>query len=80
MRHTSLLARFVVLMLLLVPLLAVAPQSSDATAPALNHGGVITTLGLGIDFPFGITASPDGALWFTNIDINSIGRITTSGS
>ena len=26
-----------------------------------------------------ITAGPDGALWFTNQDANSVGRITTSG-
>ena len=28
--------------------------------------------------PVGITAGPDGALWFTNIGNNSIGRITTA--
>ena len=28
----------------------------------------------------GITAGPDGALWFTNRDNDSIGRITTSGA
>jgi virginiamycin B lyase len=35
--------------------------------------------------PYGITAGPDGALWFTerpdfNADANNVGRITTSGS
>ena len=29
--------------------------------------------------PAGITAGPDGALWFTNAAASSIGRITTSG-
>ena len=29
--------------------------------------------------PYGITAGPDGALWFTNYGNNSIGRITTAG-
>ena len=29
--------------------------------------------------PHGITAGPDGALWFTNYGNNSIGRITTAG-
>jgi streptogramin lyase len=29
--------------------------------------------------PDGITAGPDGALWFTETDGNKIGRITTSG-
>jgi hypothetical protein len=33
----------------------------------------------GIDDPIGITAGPDGALWFTNYGNNSIGRITTTG-
>ena len=30
-------------------------------------------------FPEGITAGPDGNLWFTEIDGNNIGRITTAG-
>ena len=30
--------------------------------------------------PTGITAGPDGALWFTEADANQIGRITTSGT
>jgi virginiamycin B lyase len=29
--------------------------------------------------PFGITAGPDGALWFTEAGANKIGRITTTG-
>ena len=29
--------------------------------------------------PAGITAGPDGALWFTEIGANKIGRITTLG-
>ena len=33
-----------------------------------------------IDYPEGITAGPDGALWFANINNNSIGRITTGGT
>jgi virginiamycin B lyase len=33
----------------------------------------------GIDDPVGITAGPDGALWFTNSAPSSIGRITTAG-
>src|SRR5205823_34708 len=27
-----------------------------------------------------ITAGPDGALWFTEINVNTIGRITTAGA
>src|SRR5690349_15735897 len=34
----------------------------------------------GINRPQGITAGPDGALWFTNQGNNSIGRITTGGN
>ena len=30
-------------------------------------------------FPFGITAGPDGALWFTEFANNTIGRISTTG-
>ncbi len=33
-----------------------------------------------IDEPDGITAGPDGALWFTNSGNDSIGRITTGGT
>ena len=29
--------------------------------------------------PYGITAGPDGNLWFTNSGNNSIGRITPAG-
>ena len=35
--------------------------------------------GQGINFPQGITAGVDGALWFCNGGNNSIGRITTAG-
>jgi virginiamycin B lyase len=31
-------------------------------------------------YPTGITAGPDGALWFTESSVNNIGRINTSGS
>ena len=38
-----------------------------------------TTTDQGINDPAGITAGPDGALWFTNDGTGSIGRITTAG-
>jgi len=41
-------------------------------APGLMCGGVYG--------PTSITAGPDGALWFTAPDANTIGRITTSGA
>jgi streptogramin lyase len=34
----------------------------------------------GIDSPWNITEGPDGALWFTNTNNNSIGPITTTGA
>jgi virginiamycin B lyase len=38
-----------------------------------------TYTGTGIYTPLGIAAGAEGALWFTNYGLNSIGRITTSG-
>ena len=47
----------------------------------ITTAGVISRYtGTGILDPEGITAGPDGALWFTNWGNNSIGRITTSGA
>ncbi len=46
----------------------------------ITTAGVVTNYtGPGIAGPTGITAGPDGALWFTNRGNNSIGRITTAG-
>jgi len=56
-----------------------APADASAArslAGAATAGKV--TIYPGIDHPEGITAGPDGALWFTSSN-NSIGRITTSG-
>src|SRR5262249_59552519 len=51
-----------------------------------NSIGRITTAGVITEFPlpdttrlFGITAGPDGNLWFTEFDNNKIGRITPAG-
>jgi len=46
--------------------------------PASAAGGRITTFkdrAHHVRFPLGITAGPDGNLWFTNTDNNRIGRI-----
>jgi streptogramin lyase len=40
---------------------------TEFTIPTANSG------------PNGITAGPDGALWFTEAAANKIGRITTAG-
>jgi virginiamycin B lyase len=46
---------------------------------SITTGGMITNFtGAGVSNPNGVTAGPDGALWFTNGG-NSIGRITTGG-
>ena len=46
----------------------------------ITTGGVITSYtDPSINGPYGITAGPDGALWFTNVGNYSIGRITTGG-
>jgi streptogramin lyase len=59
-------------------------DSSRAAHVARSHAKVSrpesATTATGIDHPTGITAGPDGALWFTNYGNNSIGRITTSGT
>jgi len=34
----------------------------------------------GSSFPFGITVGPDGNLWFTELLVNRIGRITPTGT
>lgn len=52
--------------------------SSTPTGP--KGAGVVKTYSdPSISGPNGITAGPDGALWFTNSANNSIGRITTGG-
>src|SRR5437764_15177314 len=38
-----------------------------------------TTIYPAIAKPKGVTAGPDGALWFANTKDNSVGRITTGG-
>jgi len=53
------------------PSLAFSPlqaQFSEYPTPSASSG------------PYGITAGPDGALWFTESFSNMIGRATTSGS
>ena len=50
--------------------------------PAGNTGALAAghiTRFAGIDFPHYIVTGPDGALWFVNMQDDSIGRITTTG-
>jgi virginiamycin B lyase len=59
----------------LSPAVAVA---AGQVSPAVGTPGQVTAL-VGTDKPTRITTGPDGALWFTNVGNNTIGRITTSG-
>jgi virginiamycin B lyase len=46
----------------------------------MTTSGVVTTYSSAtIDDATSIVVGPDGALWFANVDGNSIGQITTSG-
>jgi virginiamycin B lyase len=56
----------------------------STSGEVFNYSGSGNPEPWGIDEPFGITAGPDGALWFTNqaggqYGAGSIGRMTTSG-
>jgi streptogramin lyase len=42
--------------------------------------GTISEFGGGALFPFGITAGPDGNLWYTDPALDVIGRVTTAGT
>ena len=52
---------------------------SNSIGEITTSGVVSNFTGIGISGPTGITAGPDGALWFTNSGNSSIGRITTAG-
>ncbi len=54
-------------------------HSSSFPVAASSNVGVTLSNFPGIGSPDGVTTGPDGALWFTNLSNNSIGRITTSG-
>ncbi len=56
-------------------------QSLGESIGRITPSGVVSSFtATGINAPEGITAGPDGALWFTNAANNSIGRITTDGA
>ena len=71
-----------------VPLLSVslvagvsleAGGAGVAEAASASGAGRVTIYA-GLSAPAGITAGPDGNLWFTNNGNNTIGRITTTGT
>ena len=63
------------------------PMRPSVLDPRTMSVGRITTAGAISEFPLpsaykflsGITAGPDGALWFTGVDDKTLGRITTTG-
>ena len=66
---------------LITALIACVGLLSLSSAPAWAAAGTITEFSTPTanSGPFGITAGPDGNLWFTEKATNLIGRITTSG-
>jgi streptogramin lyase len=57
-------------------------HAPSATVTATSGAGIVKnyTDPSSISDPSGITTGPDGALWFTNQNFNTIGRITTAGT
>ncbi len=79
MLSTNFLVRIGSLLLLVAPISVIAWGSPPAVASTGNHGGVVSIYtGPEIDSGNGITAGPDGSLWFTD-GYRLIGRITTAG-
>ena len=68
---------FVCLAIFCLAVLALPANPASAVSSA-----AVTEWGLPYvnSYPVGITAGPDGALWFTETDGNEIGRITTAGA
>ena len=57
------------------PVLILGLAAGAAAAAGAGHVTIYPSMG----YPYTIAAGPDGALWFTNHDSNSIGRITPAG-
>src|SRR6266700_4797254 len=75
-RHISLrFSLFAGLLSLLICVLTLAAPSALALSGKIREFAVPTANSR----PVGITAGPDGALWFTENNTNKIGRITTAG-
>jgi virginiamycin B lyase len=75
-RRQTLTRRWAAL-LVAVPVLVIGMTAG--TAAAAGSGKVKDFTGTGINFPNGITAGPNGALWFTNDGNGTIGCITIKG-
>ena len=69
---------FIALVAALLVMLVAGVLPATGASPGV---GTITTFSdPSIVIPYGITAGPDGAMWFTNFGGSTIGRITTSGT
>jgi streptogramin lyase len=55
--------------------LLAACSGSVNTTPAVVPVGTITEYGGSLSAPYGITAGPDGNLWFTEFNNGKIGKI-----
>jgi streptogramin lyase len=62
-----------------VNLTVTSPAGTSVIGSVDRYAYVAPQTGSGMSSPYGISASSDGALWFTNYGDNSIGRITTAG-
>src|SRR5229473_2524235 len=67
---------FIGLLSLLISVVALTPPTALAISGKIQEFPIPTAT----SDTFGITAGPDGNLWFTESASNSIGRITTDGS
>ncbi len=56
------------------------PVAGATTHQAVAAGTISNYTGAAITSPFGMVVGPDGALWFTNLNNGSIGRITMLGT
>src|SRR5258708_17752100 len=68
------------LVALLTALIACIGLLSLSSLPACAAAGTVTEFNVPSGTAFGITAGPDGNLWFTDNGASAIGRITPSGS
>src|SRR6266516_4026608 len=67
---------FIGMLCLLICVLTVAAPSVLALSGKIREFPITTAIN---SQPVGITAGPDGNLWFTEIASNNIGRISTAG-
>ena len=72
--------RIVMVVFVTCGLVAILPTMPNGLAAPPSPAGTVTTFGQGLSRPYGIAARPDGNLWVTNWDNNTIGKLTPSGA